>query len=161
MDEYDFLYKRTKALKEQEGVETSVVRKKPGRPRKELSSSDYERYRDNIRRAVLKYDQANPARYIFQHVRAAAKRRGIEFSIEVSDIVIPEYCPMLGCKLTMERGKGKIGTNASLDRIDSTKGYIKGNVQVLSSLANYMKNNATPEQLVIFAENILRIYKKP
>lgn len=39
---------------------------------------------------------------------------------------------------------------ASLDRIDSTKGYIKGNVQFVSACINYMKNNLTHDQTIEF-----------
>lgn len=42
--------------------------------------------------------------------------------------------------------------------IDPTKGYIKGNVEVMSSLANTMKSKATPEQLLHFAQEILKRY---
>ena len=37
---------------------------------------------------------------------------------------------------------------ASLDRIDSNKGYIKGNVQFISTAINYMKNNMSNEDTV-------------
>jgi hypothetical protein len=47
----------------------------------------------------------------------------------------------------------------SLDRIDNTKGYIKGNIMVISNKANTMKNNATPKELTKFARWILKIYK--
>jgi hypothetical protein len=47
---------------------------------------------------------------------------------------------------------------SSLDRIDSTKGYVKGNIQVLSHKANTMKNSASPKQLLRFANWIIYIY---
>ena len=39
----------------------------------------------------------------------------------------------------------------SVDRIDPTKGYVRGNVRVISYLANRMKSNATVDQLVRFS----------
>ena len=46
----------------------------------------------------------------------------------------------------------------SLDRIDPLKGYVKGNIQVISTKANTMKNNATQDELVRFAEAVLKMY---
>ncbi len=75
-----------------------------------------------------------------------AKRRGLDFNLEPSDIVIPNKCPILGIPITVRNGKIK-PTSASVDRIDSTKGYTKGNVHVISYRANVLKNNATVEEL--------------
>jgi hypothetical protein len=71
-----------------------------------------------------------------------AKNKGIEFSISIEDIVIPAKCPVLDIPLYASRGKA--GPNSpSLDRIDNTRGYIPGNVCVISYRANLLKNNST------------------
>ena len=83
-----------------------------------------------------------------------AKRRGIYFNLEYTDFELPEFCPILGIKL--EYGSGNDGNSpnhATLDRIDNTKGYIPGNVMIISRLANSMKNSATFEQLQSFIDN--------
>ena len=66
----------------------------------------------------------------------------------------------LGIELVNSRPRGDSRRDiASLDRIDPTKGYIKGNIEVISWLANTMKNNATPELLVNFAKVVLERYE--
>jgi len=96
---------------------------------------------------------------IWMKARETASKKNLEFNIEVDDIQIPTHCPYLGVELTHDLGKGQLPTNSSIDRIDSTKGYVKGNVQIISRLANTMKNNATEEQLKTFAVNILKLHK--
>ena len=49
----------------------------------------------------------------------------------------------------------------SLDRINPELGYIPGNIQVLSTKANVLKNNASINELITFAKNVLKIYKDP
>lgn len=44
----------------------------------------------------------------------------------------------------------------SLDRIDSSKGYVKGNVRVISARANMLKNNATVEELTLVLKDLKR-----
>ena len=94
--------------------------------------------------------------------KMSAKKKGLEFTINIKDINIPTHCPIFGFELTniIYEGKGRVPTNASLDRIDSSKGYIPGNVWVISDMANRMKQDATKEELITFAEGILKLYKK-
>jgi len=88
-----------------------------------------------------------------------ARKLNLEHTIQLSDIVIPTHCPYLNIELTKLRNKGVIWSNVSIDRIDSTKGYIPDNIQIISRKANIMKQNATKQELIAFAENILKIHK--
>ena len=91
---------------------------------------------------------------LFQ-LKRRAEQRGLEFNLDESDIIIPEKCPILEVPLVIGK-KNDYMYSPSIDRIDNTKGYIKGNIQVISMKANTMKNSATPEELVNFCKNILR-----
>ena len=80
------------------------------------------------------------------HARAKnrAKEKGLEFDIDVSDIIIPDICPLLEIPIILTSDKTD-PHNPSLDRRDSRYGYIKGNVWVISKRANTLKNNADLE----------------
>jgi len=106
--------------------------------------------------AQKKWLRTHPEARLLAVVKCRAKRKGLPFNLERDDIIIPELCPYLGLRLTPGWGDGNGPTAMSLDRIDNSKGYIKGNVEVISSLANVMKNSATPEQLRAFALAVLR-----
>lgn len=109
--------------------------------------------------AVMRYRRKNPARFMVSCAMQRAKRSGVPFSISVEDVVIPERCPILGLKLKSGLGQGRQGPNEdspSLDRIVPELGYVPGNVQVISALANKMKCNATRSQLITFAQWVLR-----
>ena len=87
-----------------------------------------------------------------QRAKQRCKASGREFSIEVSDILIPDVCPILGVAINMNSGRsGAYSNSPSLDRIDNSKGYTKDNIQVISQKANAMKGAATEEELVAFA----------
>ena len=89
-----------------------------------------------------------------------AKKENIYFDIEKSDIIIPEICPVLNKPLVVNAGSpGGSKYSPSLDKIIPEMGYTKGNIMVMSLLANQMKANATPEELILFAEWVLKTYK--
>lgn len=108
----------------------------------------------NRREAYLthrkKTDQANPKAYLISYARQRARVKGLPFSICAEDISIPEYCPILGIKLSNVRDNSPESDKASspsLDKIVDKLGYVKGNVQVISYRANTLKNNATIAEL--------------
>lgn len=111
---------------------------------------------ESTRKAIYRYLHLHQEKRMFGTAKQRAKKQGIEFSIIEQDIKIPEFCPLLGIRLTNTFGEGRVQSNASLDRIDSSKGYTKENIQIISDLANRMKQEATPEQLICFANNILK-----
>jgi hypothetical protein len=65
--------------------------------------------------------------------------------------IAPEKCPVFNTPFT-HRSSGFSNWSPSIDKIDPRKGYIRGNIQVISMLANCMKRNATPAQLKQFAQ---------
>lgn len=90
-----------------------------------------------------------PEWYLHQGAKRRAKQRGIEFTLNIDDIIIPGYCPVLGIKLEMTATEKKYKANdnsPSIDRIDSTKGYHKDNIAIISYRANIVKNSGTAEE---------------
>ena len=94
------------------------------------------------------------ARLLYKNIKSRCKRMGREFSIELEDILIPEKCPVFGFNLKREDRETWMFA-PSVDRIDSSKGYIKGNVTVVSRRANILKRDATLEEL----EQLFNYYK--
>lgn len=106
------------------------------------------------------YFKVRPEKRLFWAATRRAKDRAMEFSIDLSDIVVPTHCPYLGIELVPHTPRGTPRTACiTLDRINNQEGYVKGNVEVISHLANTMKNSATEEQLILFAEEVLKRLK--
>lgn len=99
-----------------------------------------------------------PITKILNQAKSTAREKNLEFNLTEEDIVLPIKCKYLDVVLTNTQGQGLVWENYSIDRIDSSKGYIKGNIEIISRKANSMKNMATKEELIIFAKNVLKIY---
>lgn len=99
------------------------------------------------------FHNQDPRKKIFYSCKARAKRTGIEFTITLEDIVVPELCPILNIPF-QQGSKNNYKYSYSLDRIDNNKGYIPGNVKVISMLANTMKSSATLQELLDFCKNL-------
>jgi hypothetical protein len=110
------------------------------------------------------YSKANPVMRqtinMLCKARERAREKHLEFNIDneyVRSLVIT-HCPILGIPLewSRNRGNGKLSLagSPSLDRIDPTKGYVKGNVWIISHRANRIKSDATHEELKLVTKAV-------
>ena len=100
--------------------------------------------------SLSKYKNLHELKHqLYRSAKKRALAKGLEFNIELKDIHIPKKCPILKVPLICSTRY-----SPSIDRIYPDKGYVKGNIAIISVLANSMKANATPQELLIFAKNI-------
>lgn len=105
-----------------------------------------ENNREKINKSQLIRKKKDLVGYMLNNARHRAKQKGLDFLIDREDIIMPIQCPVLGMNLEIGEYK-RMPQSPSLDRKDSSKGYIPGNVQVISFRANMLKNNATLEEI--------------
>ena len=113
---------------------------------------------DKIKQIYKKTRGINRLAGLIRCTRQTAKKRGLDHTITTEDLAKTLVCPLTGIEIDWDVGTGRHMKNPSIDRIDPEKGYVPGNVEVMSCLGNTMKCNATPEQLLFFAKEILKRY---
>ena len=114
----------------------------------------------------VEYRQANPVlvqtAHMVKKARQRAKDKELAFNIDNDFIrsIIPSHCPIFGTRLEWSCNRGgaahSLPNSPSLDRIDPLKGYVKGNVWIISNRANRIKNDASHEELKLVAEAVGR-----
>lgn len=110
--------------------------------------------RDTLREKGRQYYRRKPENRMLNRARSRAKKHNMDFNLDESDITIPTHCPLLDIELYIAEGRKAVKDNsASLDRIDSAKGYVKGNVWVISHRANTIKSNSTLEEIKLLVKN--------
>lgn len=103
-------------------------------------------------------DEFTPFRYYLRNVRKRFK----ECTITLQDLKDQwekqqGICPYSGINLVLQTYKNHsndIIFSASLDRIDSSKGYIPGNIQFVSTAINYMKSTMSDERTKFLCHKI-------
>jgi uncharacterized Rmd1/YagE family protein len=101
------------------------------------------------REYYYKTKEENNIKYLLKYAKARATKKGLEYSLIESDILIPEICPIMKVPMVSKRYR------PSIDRIDPTKGYTKENIRIISSLANSMKWDSSKEELIQFCNSVL------
>ena len=109
--------------------------------------------------ARAKRDEFSPFRYTLRNI----KKRHKDFNLELEDLKEQwekqnGICPYTNLPLILPEENNidtiNITIRASLDRIDSSLGYIKGNIQFISTSINYMKNTMSDLETKRFLKRI-------
>lgn len=98
-----------------------------------------------------KADPKNIKAFLLRHAKSRAAAKNIPFDLTEDDIILPEVCPVFNRPFS--KSHRRLGY--SLDRIIPELGYVPGNIQVISQLANAMKWDSTREERLTFANWVL------
>lgn len=120
-------------------------------PRDMFSGPRQRECKDCRSRRALSYGIEDKRQWMLDAARARARRKDLPFSLQLSDIVIPEKCPVFGFPLSFGT-KMQRDQSPSLDRIKPELGYVPGNVLVVSWLANNIRGKFRSDQLRRVAE---------
>lgn len=83
-----------------------------------------------------------PEKFLLRAAKNRARDKGVPFGITEKDIVIPVLCPVLGLTLEPIRaGMHQRAGSLSIDEVIPGKGYVPGNVAVISWRANSLKRD--------------------
>lgn len=115
-----------------------------------MASETYRAHRNEVER---KRKARNIEKTLWEAAKNRAKRNHIEFNIDIEDIKLVDKCPLLNINLQKAEKNAK-DNSYSLDRIDNSKGYIKGNIWIISKKANALKGNASLEELTLLVHNL-------
>jgi hypothetical protein len=131
----------------------SCVAKKHGKEKQSKIKNPY----DISIHAKNKINELTPFKYTFRSV----KRRFKDYNITLQDLKEQwekqkGICPYSKIELILTTSKTNIDIRyrASLDRIDSSKGYTKDNIQFVSTAINYMKSTMSHEDTIDFLNQI-------
>ena len=101
----------------------------------------------------------HPDTYLWIHLKSRAKSQGLKFTLKPEDIVVPEFCPALGLKLKLSRGTVK-DCSPTVDKLIPSKGYVPGNIAVISQRANRAKSDLSLKELKALTKWLGKALKK-
>lgn len=101
---------------------------------------------DKLNRQTRQWHKDNPEKSLLVSAKGRARRARLPFNLSIEDIVFPDKCPVLGIDLKIKEGR-RTDNTPSLDRLVPSKGYVKGNVRIISWRANRLKSDASLSEL--------------
>lgn len=97
-----------------------------------------------------------PEKFLWQAAKKRAKQKNLEFTIEISDIKIPKFCPYLNIPLQVS-DETPSDNSPSIDRIDPSKGYVPDNICICSFRANTIKRDASLQEIAQLYKTLKRM----
>ena len=79
----------------------------------------------------------------YMQLASSARSRGKDFELSIVDVrrlLTLKRCEYTGVEMTQSDGTAQIATDRTIDRLDSTQGYVRGNVYAVCHQANQLKN---------------------
>lgn len=101
---------------------------------------------EELKVQTRQWHKNNPEKSLLIAAKSRARKQGVPFELEEGDIVFPEYCPVLGIPLFTSENK-RTDNTPSLDKKIKEKGYVKGNIAIISWRANRLKSDASAVEL--------------
>lgn len=101
----------------------------------------------------FKWSRTNRLKALFYSLKSKAKKKGIRFEITYEDVeaLMVSHCPVLGIPLFFSDTGQPTDNTPSVDKIIPDKGYVKGNIIVVSMRANVLKRDATVNEMIRLA----------
>lgn len=96
---------------------------------------------------------------IWSKIQEKASLEGQNFLLTVDDVIVPKTCPYFGIELSYDAKDRDKQYYFAIDRIDRDKMYEKDNIIILSKKAYIIRNLCPIEDLITFAENVLKIHQ--
>lgn len=113
--------------------------------------------------AYAQWRRSNYEVYTLNILRKRARDKNISFNLTKEDLKMPIKCPVLGIPI-YNATKKATDNSPSVDRVIPRRGYVKGNVCIISHRANMLKNNASLSELeavIRYMKNFVRGYAPP
>lgn len=94
-------------------------------------------------------------------IRSHARQRDISFEITIEEawdrfVEQNERCALTGVEIVHAKYKNDPNKTASLDRIDSSKPYIRENIQWVHKTVNFMKHTLSDDELFSWCSRVVR-----
>ena len=116
------------------------------------TNPEYVKKRNTKDRERVHSNELSYRKSMLRSAKARTLKFNLDFNIDLDDIVLPKVCPLLNIPLSINSSNKDY--SYSLDKIDPKKGYVKGNVWVISFRANKIKNDASLSELELLTSNL-------